>query len=148
MIVFDEGQSKILRGLEDHPGENWNFVFTGASGTGKTLMGIKCIHGLLKRYQVPRRRGQGLKNVYVYAVSARGKNQRTQKSLLKFYEENLFKSSYVNEETNVQIVCKDIINLCNQHIFTRVKNEHLYSIGSKVIEALCQKLCEGSSFLF
>lgn len=50
LIIFNQQQKKIVEKLEKYSNVK-NFCFSGGSGTGKTLMAIKCCNKLLERYK-------------------------------------------------------------------------------------------------
>ena len=94
LIMLDEAQRQILKNFDDYP-KLRNFVFRGGSGTGKTVMAIKCIKLLKERYERDwfwgdwGLRGWGLgldnmreklddkRNIFVYAVTCQEEPEKS-----------------------------------------------------------------------
>ena len=104
VIVFDNEQNNILMNLEDHP-EVKNIIFVGASGTGKTIMAIQSMKGLIQRYNALE-----AKIAYIYALCFRGVRQLPSKYLLNYLKENITSEHLLNEPSGmkIQVRCEDI----------------------------------------
>ena len=63
LLVFGDDQRRILEKFQENSHIK-NFLFSGGSGTGKTVMALQVVNMLIKRYL-----GLGAPSVYVYAVT-------------------------------------------------------------------------------
>lgn len=70
LIMFDENQREILNNLESKP-DIKHFAFRGGSGTGKTIVALKCIELLIRRYV-----NQGHGEIFVYALTCQEEPDR------------------------------------------------------------------------
>ena len=148
LIVFDEDQCECLGIVENNP-DIRNFIFIGASGTGKTLLAIRTIHDLIRKYHQ-----LGKKKIYIYALAARGTNKRSPSKLLNFFKENIkipHDLQLQPEPIEIKIFCNDVHEIYEKH---RNKKQYRF-IGvhnPQVIELLRRKLtkqhADGQVILF
>ena len=104
LILFDEEQRKILNNFESRS-DIKHFAFRGGSGTGKTLVALKCINLLIRRYV-----NQGHKNIFVYALTCQEEPDNSDfLPLVKDFGDDI--SSNIDKEYNIRFRCETMNEL-------------------------------------
>ena len=107
LIMFDEDQRSVLNNFDSRP-EIQHFAFRGGSGTGKTLVALKCLNLLISRYI-----NVGHENIFVYALTCQEEPERSNAlPLVQEFKDII--SSNVDNECNLRFRCETLNELVNE----------------------------------
>ena len=105
-----------LRPYQEQAINNWfanrgRGILKMATGTGKTIMAIQSMKGLIQRYNALE-----AKIAYIYALCFRGVRQLPSKYLLNYLKENITSEHLLNEPSGmkIQVRCEDIFSFSEE----------------------------------
>mgnify|MGYP002050342127 CR=1 FL=1 len=115
LIMFDEEQRKILNNLESKS-DIKHFAFRGGSGTGKTLVALKSIDLLIRRYI-----NQGHTDIFVYALTCQEEPDKSDLlPLVKDFGDKISKK--IDKEFNLRFRCETMNELVYEFENLPIKN--------------------------
>ena len=107
LIMLNEEQREILHNLFLYSSVK-NFSFAGGPGTGKSILALRCINILVKRYVED---GEGIENIFVYAVTCQRRPRPNPKPSQNLDLINYFKNNILMLD-RVICICSTFREIC------------------------------------
>ena len=140
LIMFDEEQREVLNNFESNH-DIKHFAFRGGSGTGKTIVALKCIDLLKRRYIK-----QGHTDIFVYALTCQEEPDRgTLLPLLQDFRDNI--SSCPTRCETMQELVSDFENLPIENLDQSIWHLTTWKSGPTDLVDRLQSLVESLKFI-